>query len=128
MKIAKEIALWVICLFLAYVFIKAGLDKFSDSSGWARAFRFWDFPVWFRILVGVTEVGAALLLFYKRTASLGALMIVVVMVGAMATHVVTHRPRQVKSEVFPLVLSTIVLFGRRKEVLSFRRTAQPLAV
>jgi putative oxidoreductase len=123
MKLAKEIALWAICLFLVYVFVRAGVDKFSDSSGWARAFRFWDYPVWFRILVGVAEVTAAGLLLYKRTAGYGALLIMIVMLGGMATHVVTHRPKQVTSEVFPLTLATLVFFGRRKQMLLPQRAA-----
>ena len=119
MRIAKEVALWIICLFLAYVFLKAGAQKFVDSSGWSRAFRFWGFPLWFRILIGVVEVTAALLLLYPRTASLGAVMIMVVMLGAMATHVVTNRPKQVTSEIFPLTLSTVIFFGRRKQIIRF---------
>ena len=121
MRIAKEVVLWVLCLFLTYVFIKAGLQKFSDSSGWAKAFQMWGFPVWFRILVGVAEVTAAVLLLYPRTASLGAIMIVIVMAGGMATHVATHRPRQVTSEIVPLVLATTVFFGRRRQFLLSRR-------
>lgn len=121
MRIAKEIALWVVCLFLTYVFLKAGADKFSDTSGWARAFTFWGYPVWFRVLIGVIEVAAALLLLYPRTASFAALMIAVVMIGGMATHIATGRPKQVTSEVFPLTLSTVIFFGRRKQMLLVRR-------
>lgn len=117
MRIAKEILLWAICLFLVYVFVKAGIDKFSDDSGWSRAFRYWGYPVWFRILVGVTEVVAAALLLYRRTAAYGALLIIAVMIGGMATHVFTGRPRQVTSEIFPLTLATIVFVGRRKQML-----------
>lgn len=122
MKVAKEVALWVICLFLAYVFLKAGGQKFSDSSGWARAFQMWGYPTWFRILIGVTEVAAAIVVLYPRTASLGAAMIIIVMLGGMATHVATGRPKQVTSEVFPLTLATLVLIGRRKQLLLPRRT------
>lgn len=122
MRIAKGIALWVICLFLVYVFLKAGGQKFMDGSGWARAFQFWGYPVWFRILVGVIEVAAALALLHPRTASFGAMLIITVMVGGMATHIATGRPKQVTSEVFPLTLATIVLFGRRKQMLLLRRT------
>ena len=123
MRIAREIALWMICLFLAYVFVKAGGQKFSDSSGWARAFHLWGYPVWFRILVGFAEVLAALLLLYKRTASFGAMMIVSVMLGAMATHVATNHPNHVTNEIFPLVLATTVFIGRRRQMLLPRRAA-----
>jgi hypothetical protein len=63
------------------------------------------------------EVGAAVLVLYRRTAGYGALLIIVVMIGAMATHISTGRPRQVTSEIFPLTLATILFLGRRKAML-----------
>jgi len=129
MKIAKEVALWIICLFLAYVFVKAGAQKFSGSSGWARAFHFWGYPVWFRIMIGGCEISATLLLLYRRTAAAGALLIAAVMIGGMATHVlVQHRPGQVTNELFPLLLATIVFIARRWELLFFGRRPSPVPV
>jgi putative oxidoreductase len=113
-EIALEIVLWVFALFLAWVFIRQGLAKFDDTSGWARAFRTWHFPVEFRIVIGVLETSAALLLLWKRTAFAGALIIMVVMLGAMGTHVYWGRPAQMTSEILPLVLATMVALGRRK--------------
>jgi uncharacterized membrane protein YphA (DoxX/SURF4 family) len=111
-RLWADIALWVPTLFLVYVFGRQGVAKFSDTSGWARAFSVWHFPVWFRVLVGVCETTAAALLLTRRTASVGATIIAVVMLGAMATHVYWGQPRQVTSEVLPLLLSLIVLRGR----------------
>ena len=108
----QDLALWVPTLFLVYVFARQGTAKFSDTSGWARAFAVWHFPVWFRILIGVCETGAALLLLTRRTAPFGAGLIAMVMLGGMGTHVVTGHPDQVRSEVVPLLLSLIVLAGR----------------
>lgn len=116
-EIALEVVLWVFAVFLAWVFIRQGFAKFDDTSGWARAFRTWHFPVWFRILIGVLETCAALSLLWKRTAFAGAVIIMVVMLGAMGTHVYWGRPAQVTSEVLPLVLSTLVALGRRKAFL-----------
>ncbi len=121
-QIAIEVVLWVFALFLAWVFIRQGVAKFSDTSGWAQAFRFWQFPVWFRVLIGVAETMAALLLLWKRTALAGAIIIIVVMLGAMGTHVYWGRPDQVTSEVLPLLLATLVALGRRKSFL-FQGTA-----
>jgi uncharacterized membrane protein YphA (DoxX/SURF4 family) len=117
-KNAKEVVLWVMCLFLAYVFFKAGVQKFSNTSGWAHAFHVWGYPVWFRVLVGVAELSAALLLLYKRLAALGALLIMAVMLGGMGTHIVVqHRPGQATNEIFPLLLATIIFIGRRRLLL-----------
>jgi putative oxidoreductase len=107
-----DLALWVPTLFLVYVFARQGVAKFSEDSGWARAFAVWHFPVWFRILIGSIETAAAALLLTRRTASAGAAMIAVVMLGAMGTHIYRHHPEQVRSEVLPLLLALIVLRGR----------------
>jgi uncharacterized membrane protein YphA (DoxX/SURF4 family) len=109
-------------LFLVWIFARQGVAKFSDTSGWARAFRAWHFPLWFRIFIGAVETAAALLLLTRRTAFAGAILIIVVMLGAMGTHVWWGRPGQVTSEILPLVLATIVAVGRRKSFLLRRRT------
>jgi putative oxidoreductase len=116
-RIAFEVVLWVFALLLAWVFARQGIAKFSDDSGWARAFQVWHYPVWFRLLVGVAETTAALLLLTRRTAFAGALIIVVVMLGALGTHIWWGQPGQVTSEIFPLFLATVVALGRRKSFL-----------
>jgi uncharacterized membrane protein YphA (DoxX/SURF4 family) len=108
-------------LFLAWVFARQGFAKFSDDSGWARAFRVWHFPVGFRVCVGIAETAAALLLLWPRTAFGGALIIVAVMIGAMGTHVWWGQPGQVTSEILPLVLATLVAIGRRESFILRRR-------
>src|SRR5687768_11249104 len=113
-QLALDIVLWVFALFLAWVFIRQGISKFDDTSGWSKAFRAWHFPVWFRVGIGVLETAAALLLLTRRTAFAGAVIIIVVMIGAMGTHVYWGRPEQVTSEIMPLFLATMVAIGRRK--------------
>jgi uncharacterized membrane protein YphA (DoxX/SURF4 family) len=124
-EVALETVLWVFAVFLAWIFIRQGVAKFDDGSGWARAFRTWHFPAWFRILIGVLETAAALLLLWTRTAFAGAVIIVVVMLGAMATHVYWGRPSQVTSEILPLVLATMVALGRWRPFLLHH--AKPIA-
>jgi uncharacterized membrane protein YphA (DoxX/SURF4 family) len=107
-----DIALWVVAAFLVYVFARQGPAKFSSSSGWARAFAIWHYPVWFRIVIGLVETTAAVLLLTRRTASIGAALIALVMLGGMGTHLHFGHPGQMTSEVWPLVLSLVVLVGR----------------
>ena len=122
-QIAIDVVLWVFALFLAWVFIRQGTSKFSNTSGWARAFHVWHFPVWFRLMIGVIETAAALLLLTRRTALLGALLIILVMLGAMATHIYWGRPQQVTSEILPLLLATLVAIWRRKSFFLKRSEA-----
>jgi uncharacterized membrane protein YphA (DoxX/SURF4 family) len=112
-RVAREVLLWALSLMLVVVFTRAGLDKFDDGGGWARAFAVWGYPVWFRMLVGAIELSAALLLLWPPTAVYGAILIIVVMLGGMGTHIVIeHRPARVTSELGQLMFSSIVLAGR----------------
>ena len=120
--IVVDVVLWLFSLFLAWIFIRQGFAKFSDTSGWAQAFRAWHFPLWFRVLIGVMETSAALLLLTRRTAFAGAIIIIVVMLGAMGTHVYWGHPEQVTSEMLPLLLATLVAVGRRKNFILLRAT------
>lgn len=113
MRIGLEVLLWALCLRLVMVFAPAGWDKFDAASFWAKAFTHWGYPDWFRILIGVLEIGSALLLLWPRVAAYGAAVIMVVMLGGMGTHVfVEHRPSRVTSELVHLVFASIVLTGR----------------
>lgn len=123
--IAREALLWIVTVFLAYVFLRQGFAKFSDDSGWARAFRTWHYPDWFRVLIGVIEVSAVVLLFIRRFALIGAVMIVIVMLGGMATHIWWGQPRYITSEVLPLVLATLVALGRKRYFLGADREPAP---
>jgi putative oxidoreductase len=125
LALARETALWILTLYLAYVFLRQGYSKFFDDSGWARAFRVWHYPEWFRVFIGVVEIGAALLLFVRRFAVAGAVLIMVVMLGGMATHIYWGYPRQITSEVLPLAIATIVALGRKRHFSPAIREPEP---
>ena len=114
--IAKVVGTWLPALLLVLIFVPQGLAKFDDASGWAKAFRFWGYPDWFRITIGVLELLAALLLIAGRTAAFGAILIIVIMLGGMATHLILEGGRHMTSELVPLLLATIVLVIRRGQV------------
>ena len=121
LKAAKIVGMWIPVILLALIFVPQGWSKFDDTSGWARAFRHWGYPNWFRIIIGVIELTGVGLMLAGRTAALGAAFIVVVMLGAMATHVIFDGGRNITSEVVPLVLASIVLVVRRSQLTSLVR-------
>ena len=119
--VAKVVGTWLPAVLLVLVFVPQGLAKFNDASGWAKAFRLWGYPDWFRITIGALELLAGLLLIAGRTAAFGAILIIVVMLGAWATHLIFEGGRHMTSEVVPLTLATIVLVIRRKQLSNMRR-------
>jgi putative oxidoreductase len=114
--VAKTIGPWIPAILLTLVFARQGWSKFDDASGWSFAFRTWGYPDWFRVSVGVAEVGAVALLLLGRTAALGALLIIGVMFGGMSTHLHFDQGRHMTSEIVPIVLASIVLVARRDQV------------
>lgn len=115
-KMGKFIGTWLPAILLTLIFVPQGWSKFNDTSGWAAAFRHWGYPDWFRITIGVIELSGVALLLLGRTAAFGAILLIIVMLGAMATHVIFDGGRHLTSEVVPLVLSSIVLVLRRAQL------------
>ena len=117
-RIAKEAVAWLFAIFLCVTFFRAGVAKFDDSSGWARAFRGWDFPVWFRIFIGMVETMAAVVVLWPRTAAYGAAAMGTVMLGAIGTFVVnsTMHPTPFITLVWTLILLALRWRDRLKPV------------
>ena len=113
--VAKQILIGAMSLFLIVIFFRAGMDKMSNDSGWARAFTHWGYPVWFRIAIGVIEIVAAFFLLAPRTARYGALLIMATMLGGMFTHIVHDHGRHLTSELGPLLFSTVIFLARRRD-------------
>ena len=120
-KALKIIGTWLPAILLVLIFARQGWAKFSDASGWAVAFRHWGYPDWFRVVIGILELAAVALLLLGRTAAFGALIIIVVMLGAWATHLIFDGGRHMTSEVVPLVLASIVLIVRRRQIRALPR-------
>ena len=124
-KAAKVIGMWIPAILLVLIFVPQGWSKFDDASGWANAFRNWNYPDWFRVTIGVLELGAAILLLYGRTAAFGAIVIIVVMLGGMGTHIVKDNGRHLTCEIVPLTLASVVLVVRRRHIReAFRRMGE----
>jgi uncharacterized membrane protein YphA (DoxX/SURF4 family) len=115
MKIAKEIGLWILTVLLVLMFANAGIRKFFENGGWTWMFRHVGFPDWFRIVIGVVETGAALLLLFPRTAAYGAITVIVVMLGALGTNMIAHMPaRGFVAPAVSILVAAVVLGARWK--------------
>lgn len=84
----QPILIWLIGAYLAYKLAFNGWRKFDPDGFWTKAFVKWGYPVWFRIFIGVVEFVGGLLMIVPRSRPLGALMLLVVMVGALSTRLI----------------------------------------
>src|SRR6266516_1349175 len=82
-RVVKEALIWILTVALILMFGNAGIRKFFDNGGWTRMFHNLGLPDWFRILIGVLETVAAVLLLLPRTAAYAAALIDAIMLGAI---------------------------------------------
>ena len=103
---AGGIAIWVLSVLMALFFLIAGVPKLLGAQGHVEHFANWQYPDWFRLVVGTVEVVSAIQLLIPRLAYLGAAGIAVIMVGATYTHVL-RVPEEASRA--PLTLSLLAL-------------------
>ena len=117
LSIAGWTLVWGMTGMLIMVFGQQGFAKFSATSGWVKAFAHWNYPDWFRMTIGALEILGAALLIWPRTAPVGAALIITIMLGAMATHIVKEPGWHIEHEIVPLTFASVILFARRRQWL-----------
>src|SRR4051812_28582575 len=81
-----NVALWILQITAAGMFLMAGFAKLSGNPLMVQMFAAIGLGQWFRYLTGSLELIGAVLLLIPRLSGLGALLLVCVMLGAVATH------------------------------------------
>jgi uncharacterized membrane protein YphA (DoxX/SURF4 family) len=112
---ASRIAIWVVSVLLAFVFLMAGIPKLLGVEAHVQHFARWGYPDWFRVVVGAVETASAILLLIPRLAYLGAAGIATIMAGATYTHVI-RVPEEASRAPFTLsllALAALVGYARR---------------
>ena len=116
-RISSATAVWLLTVLLGAMFAFQGASKFFTDSVWTKAFAHWGYPVWFRVLIGVIEISAAILILVPQLAAYGATMVIAIMIGGIATNLRAGTPGQVVAEVVWIVMASIILVIRRRNAL-----------
>ena len=114
----KLILVWVLRFLLAAFFALQGIVKLRGSAGWVTRFRGWGYPDHFYVAVGLAELLGAIALLIPRFSRFGALLLVVVMIGATATHVVHREPQVVTTIILLVLLATVLALRNVRRVRS----------
>ena len=112
-----NVVLWVLQIGAAGMFLMVGFLKLSGDPQLVGLFGAIGLGQWFRYLTGTLEVAGAILLLIPRTSGLGALMLAVVMVGAIVTHVLIVGGSPLMAIIL-LVVTSIVAWGRRQRTMN----------
>jgi putative oxidoreductase len=112
MKRFRLVAVWILQSLLAAFFAVQAVVKLGGSQAWITRFRAWGYPDHFYLVVGLAELSGAILMLIPRLAKLGVLLLIAVMLGAAATHLIHHEP-QVATTLVLTALLVLILYLRR---------------
>ncbi len=112
----KTIALWIVSVLLAVMFMMSGGMKLINPAQASGMFVNYGYPAWFALIIGAVGVLGGVLLLIPRVAFYEAGALAVVMAGATFTHLKTagEAPRAIVPLVL-LVLSIVVALARRPQ-------------
>ena len=113
----RSIVAWILSILLALAFLAAGIPKLLGDAAWILKFNNWGYANWFVLAIGCLEVAGAILLLIPRLASYAAGLLIVVMLGAAYTHLVSAQGSQVIRPVVFLCLLVIVGWQRRSQAM-----------
>ena len=82
---ARTIAAWILTVLAALGIGLAGVAKFAQADNWQSLFAGWRYPSWMSPTIGVAEIAGAIILLIPRTAVYGAILLGVIMAGALIT-------------------------------------------
>lgn len=116
---AGNIALWVLQVLLALMFLFAGAGKLAGEAQTVALFNEIGWGDWFRYVTGVVEIAGAIGLLIPRLAGLAALGLVGVMIGATVTELALGHP--VIGALVPGVVVAVVAWGRRSRTAELVR-------
>jgi putative oxidoreductase len=98
---------------VAFLFI--GYTKFDSDprGGWVQIFEEIGLGQWFRIFTGVMQVGGGLLMFARRTMTIGAAALLCTMLGAAFVDlVVLGQPFFILPLLLGIVIATVWVMSR----------------
>ena len=112
---AANIALWVVQIVLALAFLGASSGKLLGKPEMVGLFEAIGIGQWLRYVTGLLEATGAVLIVVPRTKAFGAVLLGMVMIGAVLTHLVILHNAPTAAGVL-LILAGIVAWGRRGEL------------
>jgi len=109
----KRAISWVVQILLAIFFVLAASGKLMSRPQWIEMFRNWGFPDKFYLVVGGLEVLGAVGLLIPRLTEYAAVGLIVLMIGAVATHLIHGEGLHVLRPLIFIVFLALVVYLRR---------------
>jgi putative oxidoreductase len=112
----KPIAIWIVLGLTSTAIAIAGAAKLFGVPALHTSFAIMGFPVWFGYFIGACELFGAIGLFIRKFSIIAASGLIGIMLGAIYFHFVYEVASHAVPAVILLVLLTIIIFIRSKDL------------
>ncbi len=109
----KSVISWVIQILLAAFYVLTSSGKLMRRPQVIEMFRHWGFPDKFYLVIGVLELLGAIGLLIPWIAGYAASGLILLMIGAAATHLINGEGLQVLRPLIFIVFLALVVYMRR---------------
>ena len=89
MKTLAKVGYWLLAALLGLSFLAAGWPKLMPNDNMVARFENWGYSAEFAVVIGVLEMLGGLLVLIPKLAIYGAILIGILMLGAIYTHLST---------------------------------------
>jgi len=112
----RRSAVWVCAVFLAATFIAIGMSKLWGGAAirWSGRFEHWGYPPHAQYVVGVLEIIGGVAMLIPRWRQVGAAILVVLMIGALCTHLLHGEFSRVVPPLVLGVLASLMYLSQRR--------------
>jgi uncharacterized membrane protein YphA (DoxX/SURF4 family) len=106
----------ILCILLSLVFLASGSAKLASLAFEIAAFERWGYPLWFMYFTGLVEVAGGIGLLIRPVSALASGGLTVVMLGAVATHVMHAEWGMLVAASTILMLAAVRTWWGRDEI------------
>ena len=105
----------VVTALLTLAFLGSGIMKLTGAEEIRQGFEHWGYPIFFIYIIGLCEVAGAVGLWLGRFSYAAKVCLILLMAGAVATHLVFDSFKEAMAPIILIVLIAITLMLHRKE-------------
>lgn len=103
-------------LFLSVGFLGSGMLCLVNYPQLITSFEKWGYPKIFMYIVGVVELTTAIMIYHKPWRKYGMITAVIIMAGAIFTHIKSNEIEQLYGPLVVIILLSILFFSETNEV------------
>lgn len=116
MKKYKLVFSWILRILIFLGFLLASAGKLTNNPQVIEMFENWGYPNGFYFFIGILELLLAVLLLIPKTLKIAIFGILIILIGAMATHILNDPLLEViRPTVFLVLLGGLYLINYNKK-------------